>query len=184
MPSSEFQIDAIQASVDVKGGGFVMCTKRFRAIEEGRVVAIAIGEVIFDPIPFLLRQMAITACHGKGKLVPALDSPDYPAHLMFMNYAEGTLAADVVADYRVARATTGKAPRGAETDGQRAMHYANDFLGKHPWFGGAEFSAVAFVVQRSNRIAPAENASHIRARSKIVRPISHARGSETHRLRQ
>ena len=39
-----------------------------------------------------------------------------------MAYAEGTLASDVIADYRVARATDGMAPRGEkETDGQRAM---------------------------------------------------------------
>jgi glutathione S-transferase len=84
--------------------------------------------------------------NGGGKLVPDIDSPDYAHHLMFMHYAEGTLASDVVADYRVGRATTGKAPRGAETDGQRAMHYANDFLGKHPWFGGSEFSAADIMM--------------------------------------
>jgi glutathione S-transferase len=84
--------------------------------------------------------------NGKGRLVPDVDSPDYAHHLMFMHYAEGTLASDVVADYRVSRATTGKAPRGAETDGQRAMHYANDFLGKHPWFGGSEFSAADIMM--------------------------------------
>jgi glutathione S-transferase len=84
--------------------------------------------------------------HGKGKLQPAVSSPDYPAHLMFMHFAEGTLAADVVADYRTARATTGKAPRGDETDGQRAMRFADDFLAKHPYFGGAEFSAADIMM--------------------------------------
>jgi glutathione S-transferase len=84
--------------------------------------------------------------NGGGRLVPDVNSPDYPAHLMWMNYAEGTLAADAVADYRVARATDGKAPRGAETDGQRAMRYADDFLAKHPWFGGAEFSAADIMM--------------------------------------
>ena len=83
---------------------------------------------------------------GKGRLVPAVTSPDYASHLLFMNFAEGTLAADVVADYRVARATTGMAPRAAETDGQRAMRYADDFLAKHPWFGGAEFSAADIMM--------------------------------------
>jgi glutathione S-transferase len=64
-----------------------------------------------------------------------------------MHYAEGTLAADAVADYRVARATGGKAPRGEkDTDGQRAMHYANDFLATHKYFGGAEFSAADIMM--------------------------------------
>jgi glutathione S-transferase len=83
---------------------------------------------------------------GKGRLVPAVNSPDYPSHLLFMHFAEGTLAADVVADYRTARATTGKAPRGDETDGQRAMRYANDFLATHPYFGGSDFSAADIMM--------------------------------------
>jgi glutathione S-transferase len=83
---------------------------------------------------------------GKGRLAPPVKSPDYATHLLFMHYAEGTLAADVIADYRTARATTGKAPRGAETDGQRAMHYADDYLATRPWFGGAEFSAADIMM--------------------------------------
>ncbi len=83
---------------------------------------------------------------GKGRLVPKVSSPDYATHMMFMHFAEGTLASDVVADYRVARATGGKAPRGAETDGQRAMRYADDFLAQHPWFGGAEFTAADIMM--------------------------------------
>ena len=30
--------------------------------------------------------------HAPGKLQPALDSPDYPYHLIWMHYAEGSLA--------------------------------------------------------------------------------------------
>jgi glutathione S-transferase len=83
---------------------------------------------------------------GKGKLAPKVKSPDYATHLMFMHYAEGTLAADAVADYRVARATGGKAPRTKETDGQRAMHYANDFLATHKYFGGTDFSTADIMM--------------------------------------
>jgi glutathione S-transferase len=64
-----------------------------------------------------------------------------------MHYAEGTLASDAVADYRVARATDGKAPRGAtETDGQRAMRFAEDHLAKHPYFGGSDFTAADIMM--------------------------------------
>jgi glutathione S-transferase len=83
---------------------------------------------------------------GKGRLVPKLKSPDYGTHMMFMHYAEGTLAADVVADYRTAMATGGKAPRDKETDGQRAMRYANDYLATHKYFGGSEFSAADIMM--------------------------------------
>ena len=83
---------------------------------------------------------------GKGRLIPAKTSPDYAHHMMFMHYAEGTLASDVVADYRVAMATDHKAPRGKETDGQRAMHYADDFLATHPYFGGQQFTAADIMM--------------------------------------
>ena len=85
--------------------------------------------------------------NGGGRLQPAVTSPDYASYLRFMHYAEGTLASDVVADYRVGRATDGKAPRGEkETDGQRAMRFADDFLAKHPWFGGAEFTTADIMM--------------------------------------
>jgi glutathione S-transferase len=52
-----------------------------------------------------------------------------------------------VADYRVARATDGKAPRGEkETDGQRAMRFAEDHLAKHPYFGGSQFTAADIMM--------------------------------------
>ena len=85
--------------------------------------------------------------NGGGRLVPPVNSPDYGLHLKFMHFAEGTLASDVIADYRVARATDGKAPRGdKETDGQRAMRFADDHLATHPWFGGSEFTAADIMM--------------------------------------
>jgi glutathione S-transferase len=85
--------------------------------------------------------------NGGGKLVPPVNSADYGLHLKFMHYAEGTLASDVIADYRVARATDGMAPRGEkETDGQRAMRFADDHLAKYPWFGGSQFTAADIMM--------------------------------------
>lgn len=78
--------------------------------------------------------------HAPGRLVPPLASPDYPTHLTWIHFAEGSLAADVIADYRTALARDGVRPTGEETDGQRAMKYADAFLATHPYFGGAEFS--------------------------------------------
>ena len=43
--------------------------------------------------------------HAPGKLQPALDSPDYPYHLIWMHYAEGSLASRLIRRLsRVARA--------------------------------------------------------------------------------
>jgi len=117
-----------------------------RAVNPGMAVAPTVfynGELLMESEAIL---QLILARNGGGRLVPAVNSPDYPTHLRFMAYAEGTLASDVVADYRVARATDGLAPRGKETDGQRAMHFADDHLAKHPWFGGSEFTAADIMM--------------------------------------
>ena len=43
----------------------------------------------------------LLARHGAGRLQPAVTSPDYPYHLQWMHYAEGSFASRVIADYRV-----------------------------------------------------------------------------------
>lgn len=113
--------------------------------------------------------------NGGGRLMPPVNSQDYASYLRFMHYAEGTLASDVVADYRVARATDGKAPRGEkETDGQRAMRFAEDFLAKHPYFAGDEFTAadimMVFPISYAIRMNVADPAKypHIAAWQKKV----------------
>jgi glutathione S-transferase len=118
-----------------------------RVVNPGMAVAPTVfynGELLMESEAIL---ELILARNGGGRLVPPIDSPDYPTHLRFMAYAEGTLASDVVADYRVARATDGMAPRGAkETDGQRAMRFADDHLAKNRWFGGSEFTAADIMM--------------------------------------
>ena len=117
-----------------------------RAVNPGMAVAPTVlydGQVLVESGAIL--QLLIDR-EGKGRLVPPVRSPDYATHLKFMHFAEGTLAADVVADYRTATATGGIAPRGAETDGQRAMRYANDHLAKQPWFGGSRFTAADIMM--------------------------------------
>ena len=127
--------------------------------------------------------------NGGGRLVPPVNSPDYASHLRFMHYAEGTLASDVVADYRVGRATDGLAPRGEkETDGQRAMRFADDYLAKHPWFGGSQFTAadimMVFPISYAIRMNVADPAKYpniaawqqkVEARPAFVRMLAIAR---------
>ncbi len=115
--------------------------------------------------------------NGGSRLMPPVDSPDYASYLRFMHYAEGTLASDVIADYRVARATDNMAPRGAkETDGQRAMRFADDYLAKHPWFGGAEFTAadimMVFPVAYATRMNVADMSKYPHVAEWLVRAES------------
>lgn len=83
--------------------------------------------------------------HAPGRLTPALNSPDYPYHLMWMHYAEGSLASRAIADYRVWMI---KPPteRSRLVDSEQVVQFAEDYLAKHPWFGGAEFSSADIMM--------------------------------------
>jgi glutathione S-transferase len=83
--------------------------------------------------------------HAPGKLTPTLNSQDYPYHLMWMHYAEGSLASRAIADYRVWQI---KPPteRSRLVDSEQVVQFAEDYLGKHPWFGGAEFSTADIMM--------------------------------------
>jgi glutathione S-transferase len=94
--------------------------------------------------------------HAPGKLRPALDSPDYPAHLMWMHYAEGSLAARVFSDYRAWRAQPPK-ERSRLVDSEAVVQFAEDYLKDHPWFGGTELSAADIMMKFPLNAATALN---------------------------
>lgn len=83
--------------------------------------------------------------HAPGKLQPALDSRDYPDHLMWMHFAEGSLAARLFSDYRAWMAQPPK-QRSRLVDSEAVVQFAEDFLGKHPWFGGPAFSGADIMM--------------------------------------
>jgi glutathione S-transferase len=93
----------------------------------------------------------ILAREGKGRLVPAIDSPDYLYYLQWMHFAEGSLAARLVADYRVDLTQGGGkvAPtpgRPRLVNGDDVVKFADDFLSRHPYFGGENFSAADIIM--------------------------------------
>lgn len=83
--------------------------------------------------------------YAPGKLHPALDSPDYPHYLTWLHYAEGSLAAHLFQDYRVWRIQPPE-QRSRLVDSEAVVQHAENYLAKHPWFGGAEFSAADIMM--------------------------------------
>lgn len=83
--------------------------------------------------------------YAPGKLTPPLGSRDYPEHLKWMHYAEGSLASRVIADYRVwqIRPPTARSPL---VDSEQVVQYAENYLGRHQWFGGSDFSAADIMM--------------------------------------
>ena len=83
--------------------------------------------------------------YAPGQLQPAVDSPEYAHHLMWMHYAEGTLAARLFSDYR---AWMKEAPitRSPMIDSEATVQFAENYLIEHQWFGGDEFSSADIMM--------------------------------------
>lgn len=83
--------------------------------------------------------------HAPDKLKPALDSDQYPTYLMWMHYAEGSLAARLFSDYRAWGLNPPEA-RSPLVDSEAVVQFADNFLAENPWFGGDEFSAADIMM--------------------------------------
>lgn len=83
--------------------------------------------------------------YAPGKLVPPRESQHYPEHLMWMHYAEGSLAARLFSDYRAWR-TTPPTSRSRLVDSEAVVQFSENYLAKNPWFGGPEFSAADIMM--------------------------------------
>lgn len=94
--------------------------------------------------------------HAPGRLRPAEDSRDFANHLIFMHYAEGSLAARLFSDYRawMAKPPTQRSPL---VDSEASVQFAEDHLTRHPWFGGADFSGADIMMMFPLNVATALN---------------------------
>jgi glutathione S-transferase len=112
----------------------------------------------------------ILARVGNGRLEPAVNSPDYVYYLQWMHFAEGSFAARVIADYRVAliqgkpKTTTGY----KLVDTEAVLKFMDDYLSKHPYFGGADFSAADIMMLFPTNITEAFNVADLAQYPNIV----------------
>jgi glutathione S-transferase len=83
--------------------------------------------------------------HAPDKLKPALDSDQYVTYLMWMHYAEGSLAARLFSDYR-AWGIKPPETRSRLVDSEAVVQFTENFLGENPYFGGDEFSAADIMM--------------------------------------
>lgn len=116
------------------------------------------GDVVMIESSAILEY--ILARYGKGSsLRPAEDSPDFPAYLEFLHFAEGTAMQKIVSDritqevekaqkavgtYREPRKLPGLA--GSRSGAERVLHYAENTLAKRPYFAGDRFTAADIMM--------------------------------------
>src|ERR1700761_3091247 len=113
----------------------------------------------------------ILAREGHGRLEPSVNSPDYPYYLQWMHFAEGSFASRAIADYRVALIQgKPKTPAGGYkfVDTEAVLAFMEDFLSKHPYFGGSAFSAADIMMLFPTNLTEAVNLADLSAYPHIV----------------
>jgi len=101
------------------------------------------GQVLMESgaiIDVILRR------HAPGKLMPALDSKDYPWHQIWYQYAEGSLLPRVGTDYNVWQI---KPPekRSPLVDSENTIEFAEDWLSRSPYFGGPDVTSADIMME-------------------------------------
>jgi glutathione S-transferase len=126
-------------------GDLTASMAKIRAVNPGMPVAptVTIGSQVLTESGAIIET--IINRYAPGRLTPALNSPDYPNHLIWMHHAEGSLASRVIADYRVWMIQPPTA-RSRLVDSEAEVQFCEDFLATHQWFGGAEFSAADIMM--------------------------------------
>jgi glutathione S-transferase len=126
--------------------------------------AIKYGEDVIVESGAILQLLQ--ARHGSGRFAPDVESPDYPFHLQWLHFAEGTLGARFAANFGVSQALhvtpdtlpkgyrAGSDPNAPEIVGPVGVfEYMEDFLARRPYFGGAEFSIADISMHGQIRFA-------------------------------
>ena len=120
---------------------------------------VHIGKLVMVESGAILEYLL--AKHGKGSgLRPKKSSPEFPAYLEFLHFAEGTAMAKITADAteqrlgKVLRDAGVAAPNpmqlpglaGSRTGAQRVMHYLENTLATRPYFAGRSFTAADIMM--------------------------------------
>ena len=111
----------------------------------------------------------LQARYGNGRLVPPVDSPDYPHHAQWMHYAEGTAAARLMSA-RLAAMAAGQTPddmpkgyrRGDRDNPENfaqmvgpwtVFDHVEEYLTSHRYFSGKEFGMADIMMHFPVRMA-------------------------------
>jgi glutathione S-transferase len=133
-----------------------LVSSRAQMLASGHPYAMA--PVVRDGDQWLVESGAILETllnrYGHGRLRPAPESPDHPAYLQWLHFAEGTLLARSQQEAMVRLVPPEQAqhfpPR--KDASLRIAKYIDDTLADRPWFAGVEFSAADIMMHYPLRI--------------------------------
>lgn len=133
-----------------------LAASRAQMLASGHPYAMA--PVVRDGAEWLVESGAILETllnrYGRGRLRPAVGSPEHPVYLQWLHFAEGTLLARSQQEAMVRLVPPEQAqhfpPR--KDASLRLAKYVDDTLAEWPWFAGAEFSAADIMMHYPLRI--------------------------------
>jgi glutathione S-transferase len=88
----------------------------------------------------------IIAKYGRGRLVPAVDSPDFPDHLFWFHFANGTFMTISMMELAVTMSGATAQPPLVTDRKARAWALAESRVGEAPYFGGAELTTADIMM--------------------------------------
>ena len=123
--------------------GASMAKVRALGHEMPQVPTVTLGDEILVESGAIIET--IINRYAPGELTPDIASPDYAKHLMWLHYAEGSLAARLFSDYRAWRTNPPEA-RSRMVDSEAVVQYSENYLKDHDYFGGADFSSADIMM--------------------------------------
>lgn len=114
------------------------------------------GEVIIESGAIIEH---ITRVHGKGKLAPAIDAPDYTKYIQLLHYAEGSIMLPLMLRMYTARLGEGGAPLADRINSESDNHvgYLNSLLEGQDYFLGNNLSAADVQLSFAVEVAGVQN---------------------------
>ena len=149
-----YELDFIQGDIL----GSLLALEKHHEMRMAPIVHI--GDVVMVESGAILEYLL--SKYGKGSgLRPSEDSPEFPAYLEFLHFAEGTAMAKILADRLEQEANKFLRSKGIEpppspmklpgvagsrTGAQRILHYADNTLARRPYFAGKQFTAADIMM--------------------------------------
>ncbi len=111
---------------------------KFPIIQDGEFTLAESGAIV----EYLVQK------YGKGRLAPAVESPEYPNYLFWMHYAEGSFSLPLMMRLFQKRMQLESAPYQAFVDGELKTHleFIDKHLQKNRYFLGDELSGADFMM--------------------------------------
>jgi len=88
----------------------------------------------------------ILAKYGNGRLVPAVDSPDFPDHLFWYHFANGTFMTNGMMAIAAMQAGADEMPPFVADRTQKAWSMVEARLGEADYFGGSELTTADIMM--------------------------------------